>query len=793
MIEWIVSSSILITVIIALRHILKGRINLRLQYALWGVVLLRLLIPFSIGSSSLSVINLSNAVKEQPAAETLSAFGQLNIPMQSFESAYEEVVREYESRGVDISALEGRELEALDYEAYELMRGANVAELLKTAALYIWIAGIAFIAACLVFTNLRFSVRLKRTRQPLNVSGYSLPVYVTQCIETPCLHGFIHPKIYVTPKATQSESILRHVLEHETTHYRHGDHIWSALRGVCLAIHWYHPLVWRAAILSRNDSELACDESTISRIGENERADYGRTLIGMTCQKRTSLLLTATTMTGSKNSIKERITLIAKKPKMAIYTLIAVILIAAVAVGCTFTGGQEHGDGDEAITIETDIQGDIPGAVLDYAMEYVRQDIEYYTELGANPAQGAEGYTITDAIITGLKQISTGTAGLNNSINMYLLEYRLRSDQPANVMLAGGMSMEDGWITEWGSTGQPYLLLFYEDSGAEPVWQRICVTNTDIITQDYGTPEMLAQYENAYTAAAIELYKKHGWESEVSLVGFSIQINGYSNYEEIGYTWAEEFVKQYVENTSEDSPLHSTDAVVLTSEMYAESVINYPKTIVYYMHFVCEVRDAKGFEQWYVGGAGPLSGTEYPEYEGWVAFDWFIVLEQVRDMEWVCMEVGSGGYGGWGYLNYEWHDNFGMYMESLLSESGDYLPESILRCLPFIDWHDFGAKWGAEGWAVLWQLLSDHCLTEGQVYGPEEETRMWSDIYPNDQAYRNMYVILAALNTDGAYSEGIADILLKQRNYDSEIFDACLEQLTADQRGIINMLLETAS
>lgn len=45
MTEWIVTSSVLIVVVVALRYLLRGRISLRLQYALWGVVLLRLLLP----------------------------------------------------------------------------------------------------------------------------------------------------------------------------------------------------------------------------------------------------------------------------------------------------------------------------------------------------------------------------------------------------------------------------------------------------------------------------------------------------------------------------------------------------------------------------------------------------------------------------------------------------------------------------------------------------------------------------------------------------------------------------
>ena len=57
MIEWIVSSSVLIAVVILLRTLLKGKISLRLQYALWGLVLLRLLIPVSFGSTALSVTN----------------------------------------------------------------------------------------------------------------------------------------------------------------------------------------------------------------------------------------------------------------------------------------------------------------------------------------------------------------------------------------------------------------------------------------------------------------------------------------------------------------------------------------------------------------------------------------------------------------------------------------------------------------------------------------------------------------------------------------------------------------
>ena len=157
-------------------------------------------------------------------------------------------------------------------------------------------------ATCLIWSNLRFARRLKKSRQRVDAKKdiedstmkengtqggiCTVPIYVTSVIETPCMFGLFAPAIYVTRDIMGNETMLSHVLAHETTHYRHRDHIWSALRSLCLIIHWYNPLVWIAALLSRRDAELACDEDTIRSIGEEMRIEYGRTLIGLTCGKK---------------------------------------------------------------------------------------------------------------------------------------------------------------------------------------------------------------------------------------------------------------------------------------------------------------------------------------------------------------------------------------------------------------------------------------------------------------------------------------------------------------------------
>ena len=57
MLEWIVSSSVLAALMIVLRYLLRGHISLRLQYSIWLILLLRLLLPVSLGTSPVSVAN----------------------------------------------------------------------------------------------------------------------------------------------------------------------------------------------------------------------------------------------------------------------------------------------------------------------------------------------------------------------------------------------------------------------------------------------------------------------------------------------------------------------------------------------------------------------------------------------------------------------------------------------------------------------------------------------------------------------------------------------------------------
>ena len=339
MTQWIITSSVLIVIIAVLRFVLRGKISLKLQYALWGLVLIRLLLPFSVFESPASVLNLLQKREETVAPPAIYEPYEPETVIPITPAVPDEEIFILDD---NIEHIEPETNITVDDEGLVTEPEIRVISA-KDILIPIWIGGIEVFGAVFAVSNIRFSRKLKNTREYLNETKAWLPVYKSSAVKTPCLFGAIKPAIYVTEEVLKDEKTICHVLEHETTHYRHGDHIWSVLRCFGLALHWYNPLVWLAAFLSMRDAELACDEDTIKRIGEDERIGYGRTLINLTCEKpAVGILSAATTMTGSKSSIKERVLLIAKRPKMLWITAIIVAVVAIFAVGCTFTGAIKY-------------------------------------------------------------------------------------------------------------------------------------------------------------------------------------------------------------------------------------------------------------------------------------------------------------------------------------------------------------------------------------------------------------------------------------------------------------------
>ncbi len=336
----LITSSILILAIAALRPLLRGRIDPRVQYALWLVAALRLLLPVNLFTSAYSALALLE--KAERPAQAVQAIGQasLPVPAMSYDDAYVLALQEYQQNAAVTTSF--TDLDRVEARARELaQRGLTLGEAAAKYARPVWLGGAALMAGWFLLVNLGLRRRLKGARR-LNGVECSLPVYVSDALPSPCLCGALRPGIYVTPAALETPDRLRHVLAHELAHHRHRDHWWALLRCACLCLYWFDPLVWWAAALSRQDCELACDAGAIHALGEGERIPYGRTLVGMIAAGRTSLLQTATTMTGGRRRVRERVRLIARRPKTVLALALAAALLLALAAGCAFSGAPEE-------------------------------------------------------------------------------------------------------------------------------------------------------------------------------------------------------------------------------------------------------------------------------------------------------------------------------------------------------------------------------------------------------------------------------------------------------------------
>ena len=337
--EILLTSSALILALLALRQLFRRTVSRRMQYALWLLVLVRLLVPVNVGTLAHNV--LSAAAPVQTVVEE-----RLDTPVLYVQDGTErrpaQLLPGKESQG-DPQSPPSDAAQSAPADEYSIVTPTYRTVTLSEALTYVWYAGMAGVGAWFLFTNLRFARALRKARTPYRVKGCRYPVYLVSALPSPCLFGVLRPAVYLNEKALQSPDALRFVLAHEQTHARHLDPLWSLLRGVCLTVYWFDPLVWLAAVLSREDCELACDEGTLRALGADERTAYGKALLALVpvCDKPQNPLLGATTMTSGKRSLKERITRIAENRQAKAAAVFAVVALAALVCAVSFTGAPD--------------------------------------------------------------------------------------------------------------------------------------------------------------------------------------------------------------------------------------------------------------------------------------------------------------------------------------------------------------------------------------------------------------------------------------------------------------------
>lgn len=358
MTEWILTSSVLILLVLVVRGLFKNKMKAKSVYALWLLVLVRLLCPVNFGELSFNLLSLAEEGKAQ-VEERLELKQEVTAPEETgyFWSENGRVV--YPPVTDAVTNAQPNKLPAESMPEVKTGSPAVTKEPLafpfpefswEQVLPVVWLAGMIGMAVVIFGVNISFGTTLGMFRKELPAmerkgrGKQKLSVYLADGISSSCLYGMVRPSIYLN-RTGMGEQEKTYCVEHEYSHYLQGDMVWSLCRTVCLILHWYNPLVWVAMTLSKKDAELACDERTIERLGEEERYNYGHTLVELAAGQSRAVQMfgMATLMASDKKEVVERVKAITMKKETKIITGLLVAILV-VGIGFFVFTGEAKGD-----------------------------------------------------------------------------------------------------------------------------------------------------------------------------------------------------------------------------------------------------------------------------------------------------------------------------------------------------------------------------------------------------------------------------------------------------------------
>lgn len=306
MLKEVLTVSALIAVVLLVRAIFKKYVPKRMVYALWLVVLLKLCLPGTL--VSLPVLPAEDAAAPAQSAE---------LPAQTTP-----VIQQPAQTVTQPQAPAQQPVFPVQETAKPAAKLLTTAQILQI----VWFSGSALLGLWLFGAWAVFTIRLHRDRRFLGKRG-GAHIYVSGAVKSPCLAGLI-PAVYLTEDVLQTDE-AELILRHELTHLHHLDFLWSLCRTIAVIAYWWNPLIWLAAICSKRDAELACDEAVAAGLQPEQRIAYARAILAQAPRKKAALSLAGP-------PVKERILFLTKKQRTSILCVILALLLVASATGCSF-------------------------------------------------------------------------------------------------------------------------------------------------------------------------------------------------------------------------------------------------------------------------------------------------------------------------------------------------------------------------------------------------------------------------------------------------------------------------
>ena len=446
----------LIVAVVVLRVLVK-RAPKRFRLLLWAVVGLRLVLPVSIESA----LSLVPSAQTLPEGVMYAAAPELNTGIAALNDAINPALT---------AAF-----------APEPAASANPLQVLLPVASVIWLAG----AAAMLLWALVSWLRLRRrVADAVLLEGN---VFESERVASPFVLGLIRLRIYLP--FGLDEGAREQVLTHERAHIARGDHVIKPLGWLILAVYWYNPLVWLAYALFCRDIELACDERVIRRLPVSGRADYSQALLDLS---RPHHGVGACPLAFGESAVKCRVksVLTYKRPAFWLIMLAAVLCIGAAV--CFLT--DPKAEADDSVQNDSHDYG-IPITVTAVLPEnFPEQVLEFARGCAAQQAANMDYLNISAAEITELASYSEAELTDGGVACLFKLGAHYELADPENVMPAGGMLIEGGWLTRADSGGDRFMLLRRDGDN----WSYVGITTALMIQEAYGgdyDAAVLGEYE----------------------------------------------------------------------------------------------------------------------------------------------------------------------------------------------------------------------------------------------------------------------------------------------------------
>ena len=343
MLKEVLSVSALIVVVLLVRAIFKNRVPKRMIYCLWLVVLLKLCLPGTL--VSLPVLPAEDAAAPAQSAERpVQTAPVIQRPAQT-------VTKPQTPAQQPVSPVQET--------AKPAAKPLTTAQILQIA----WFSGSALLGLWLFGTWLTFTIRLRKNRKFLGRRGKT-NIYVSKRIKSPCLAGLI-PAVYLTEDVLRNDT-TELIVRHELTHLHHLDFLWSLCRTIAVIVYWWNPLIWLAAICSKRDAELACDEAVAARLPKSKRLAYARAILAQAPRKTAALSLAGP-------PVKERILFLTKKQRTSVLCVILALLLVVSATGCSFAELTRQKSGESTLPENAPVTAK-PAATPEPADALIEQD-----------------------------------------------------------------------------------------------------------------------------------------------------------------------------------------------------------------------------------------------------------------------------------------------------------------------------------------------------------------------------------------------------------------------------------